>query len=70
VGRDLLGCLCSSLILAGEACEDGSSVDAGGVQVDDLCDRVVRVVVGDVLVDSLVRACRVVVGGVFGQDCA
>jgi hypothetical protein len=43
-------------ILAGDASEDWSSADAGGVQVDDLAGRLVGVVVGNPLGDALVRA--------------
>ena len=60
----------SYLILAYEAAEDGSSVDPGGVQVDDGGDWLVGVVVWDLLGDALMRARRVVVERVFGQDGA
>ena len=58
----------SYLILTGEAAEYLSPVGACSFEVDDLCCRLVRVVVGDVLVDALVGACCVVVRGVLGQN--
>lgn len=62
--------LCSCLIFADEAAEDSFSTDSRGLQVDDLRDRVVRIVVRNVLADALVRAGGVVVRRVFSQDGA
>jgi len=62
--------LCSDFIFAGDASEDSSSPDPGRLQVDDLRDRVVGVVVGDVLGDPLVGSGGVVVQRVLGQDSA
>jgi hypothetical protein len=47
--------LCSYLILAAEPAEDGFSVDAGSVQIDDAPGPLVGVVVRDALRDALVR---------------
>ena len=55
------------VIFAGDAAENRSSVDACRVQADDGGGLRLRSVVGDALVDALVRSGGVVVRGVFGQ---
>jgi len=56
------------VILIGDAAEDGSSLDAGGVEVDDRGGGVVWIVVGEASGDALVGPCGVVVGHVFRQN--